>query len=67
MNNAWIQALRIVDGSVNEFVDANGDANGDNYQLKIDVLRSIATRSLAGYLRYLPTKTRIAIAIRLPV
>ncbi len=67
MDDVWIQALRIVDGNVNAFVDDLRDEKGTNYQLKLDPLRSVASRSLRGELRHLPTKKRIALAIRLPI
>lgn len=67
MDDVWIQALRILDANVNSFVDDMGDAKGHSYQLKVDALRSVATRSISGELRHLPTKKRIAVAIRLPI
>ena len=67
MTNAWIEALRILDGNVNKFVDDIGDPNANKYQFKWDVLRSVASRSIRGSLTYLPTKARIDVSIRLPI
>lgn len=67
MTRIWFDVFRLLDVNVNAFVFETADENPDNYQVKLEAWRSVASRSLVGEFRHLPTNRKVAFRIRLPV
>lgn len=67
MTQAWLKALILLDPNVDNLVYDTKDENADNYQLKIEVWKSISRRALVGRLTYLPDKSSCSVFIKLPV
>jgi hypothetical protein len=67
MNALWLEIFTLASSAADKFVYEKADKEPTNYQFKWNVVRSITTRSVAGELRHLPSKTKVSIQIRLPV
>lgn len=62
----WIDALVLLSDDVDDFVSQWPSDPSVNYQLKLDVLRSVLRRSLCGELRHLPSKRSVKFCLELP-
>lgn len=67
MNRWWLDILSSTSTEALVFVAERGEEPATDYQFKWNVPVSIATRSVAGELRHLPTKSSVKVRLRLPI
>lgn len=67
MSDRWLEIMRMGGGDVWDLVERHGDRPAESYQFKWDVLRSVASRAIAGRLRHLPSGDSATVFIKLPI
>jgi len=67
MTLEWLWVLANLDEAVDELVNETGDNESDNYQLKLNLLKTISRKALVGELTHLPTNLKCKVYVRLPI